>query len=477
MKKIFAYISVLLLATSCADLSSLNDDPKKALVVPGEMVFSSAQKNLFDLMTSNNVNTNVFRLLSQQQAQVTYIDESRYDLASRNVTQTFWQGMYRDVLKDLAEAKRLIDAVPALSDIDQTLKDNKMAIIDITEVYGYFVLVSAFGNIPYTDAMDVNKLSPTYDDQKTIYLDLLTRLKADLDKLDPAQGSFGSQDLVYGGDLSKWTKFANSLRLKMALIIAESEEATAITTINEAAANVMTSNDDNFRLKYLAVQPNTNPIWLDLVNSNRADFVPAETLVDLMNARNDPRRPFYFTLDASGNYSGGVYGSGNDYEVFSHVSSKVTAPDFEAILIDYSEVEFALAEAVARGGFTVPGTAAEHYTKAITASIKYWGGTDEEVTAYLAQPTVAYATATGTWEEKIGTQKYIALYNRGYDAWTEWRRLDYPVFNAPTGIAYGNIPVRLSYPVSEQNLNKTNYEKAASDIGGDKLTTKLFWDN
>jgi hypothetical protein len=81
MKKIFAYISVLLLATSCADLSSLNDDPKKALVVPGEMVFSSAQKNLFDLMTSNNVNTNVFRLLSQQQAQVTYIDESRYDLA------------------------------------------------------------------------------------------------------------------------------------------------------------------------------------------------------------------------------------------------------------------------------------------------------------------------------------------------------------------------------------------------------------
>jgi hypothetical protein len=476
MKKIFAYISVLLLATSCADLSSLNDNPKQALVVPGEMVFSSAEKNLFDLMTSNNVNTNVFRLLAQQQAQVTYIDESRYDLASRNVTQTFWQGMYRDVLKDLAEAKKLIDAVPALSDIDQTLKDNKMAIIDITEVYGYFVLVTAFGNIPYTDAMDANKLSPTYDDQKTVYLDLLTRLKADLDKLDPAQGSFGTQDLVYGGDISKWTKFANSLRLKMALVIAESEEATAAATINEAAANVMTSNDDNFRLKYLAVQPNTNPIWLDLVNSNRADFVPAETLVDLMNTRNDPRRPFYFTLDASGKYSGGVYGSGNDYEVFSHVSSKVTAPDFEAILIDYSEVEFALAEAAARGGFTVPGTAAEHYTKAITASIKYWGGTDLEVTAYLAQPTVAYATAAGTWQEKIGTQKYIALYNRGYDAWTEWRRLDFPVFNAPSGISYANIPVRLTYPVSEQNLNKSNYEKASGDIGGDKLTTKLFWD-
>jgi hypothetical protein len=477
MKKIFAYMSVLLMATACADLDSLNNDPKKAVVVPGEMVFSSAEKNLFDLMTSNSVNLNVFRLLSQQQAQVTYIDESRYDLASRNIPQFFWQSMYRDVLKDLSEAKNLITAAPALSDIDQTVKDNKLAIIDITQVYGYFVLVTAYGNIPYSEAMDVSKLSPVFDDQKTVYQDLLARLKADVAQLNVAQGSFGSQDLVYGGDITKWIKFANSLRVKLGLIaLGDAATAAAGTAaINEAAANVMTSNEDNFRLKYLPTQPNTNPIWVDLVNSNRADFVPAATLVDLMNARNDPRRPFYFTA-VGGEYKGGVYGSGNDYEVFSHVSAKVTAADFEALLVDYAEVEFALAEAVARGGLTVAGTAAEHYTKGITASIKYWGGTDVEVAAYLLQPTVAYATAAGTWQQKIGTQKYIALYNRGYDAWLEWRRLDYPMFNAPSGIAYSNIPVRLTYPVSEQNLNKGNYDKAASDIGGDALTTKLFWD-
>lgn len=475
MKKIFAYISVLVMAASCSDLDSLNNDPKKALVVPGEMVFSSAEKNLFDNMTSNNINLNVFRLLSQQQAGVTYTDESRYDLATRNVPQSFWQAIYRDVLKDLSEAKKLITAVPALSEIDQAVKDNKLAIIDITESYTYFVLVTAFGNLPYTDAMNASNLAPVFDDQETVYMNLLDRLKTDLDKLDNTQGSFGTQDLIYGGNVDSWIKFTNALRIKMAMLIVEVDNAKAVSIVNEAAANTFTSNADNFRFAYKTTQPNTNPIWVDLVNSKRTDYVPANTLVDIMNTRNDPRRPFYFTT-VGGVYKGGTYGSGNSYDSYSHVSPKITAPDFEALLLDYPEVEFLLAEAAARGGFNVAGAAAEHYTKAITASIKYWGGSDADVVAYLAQPTVAYATAAGTWAEKIGTQKYIALYNRGYDAWLEWRRLDYPIFNAPAGISYDKIPVRLTYPVSEQNLNRANYEKAASDIGGDELTTKLFWD-
>ncbi|MVT10775.1 SusD/RagB family nutrient-binding outer membrane lipoprotein [Chitinophaga tropicalis] len=477
MKKIFAYISVLMLAASCSDLSSLNDDPKKATDVPGDMLFTSAQKNLYDNMTSNSVNLNVFRLLAQQQAQVTYIDESRYDLATRNIPQAFWHALYRDVLEDLYAAKNLIKGDSALSDIDQTIKDNKLAIIDINEVYTYFVLVTAFGNLPYTETMNVNIPNPTFDDQKTVYLNLLDRLKTDVAALDASQGSFGSQDLVYKGDIGKWVKFANSLRLKMALVIADNDDtkAQAAAVVSEVASNVFTSNADNAVLKYLTSQPNTNPIWVDLVNSKRTDYVIASTLVDLMNTRNDPRRPFYFTAVASGNYVGGTYGSGNVYSSYSHVSAKVTAPDFEALLLDYSEVEFALAEAAERG-LAVTGTAAEHYTNGITASISYWGGSGEQVTTYLAQPSVAYATATGTWKEKIGTQKYIALYNRGYDAWLEWRRLDYPIFNPPVDIAYSSIPVRLTYPVSEQNLNETKYEEAASAIGGDKLTTKLFWD-
>ena len=107
----------------------------------------------------------------------------------------------------------------------------------------------------------------------------------------------------------------------------------------------------------------------------------------------------------------------------------------------------------------------------------FWGGTAAEATAYLAQPNVAYATATGTWKQKIGTQSYIAFYTRGLEGYTQWRRLDFPILNlAPTISSYSEIPKRFTYPVNEQTLNEVSYKAAASAIGGDDLLTKLFWD-
>ena len=145
------------------------------------------------------------------------------------------------------------------------------------------------------------------------------------------------------------------------------------------------------------------------------------------------------------------------------------------VLMSYAQVEFMIAEAIARGysGFT--GTAASHYDAAITASILEWGGTAAEATAYLAQPGVAYATAPGDYKQKIGYQKWIALYNQPTEAWKEWRRLDTPALTAPA-TAISVIPVRLLYPVVEQNINGANYSEAASAIGGDVVGTKLFWD-
>jgi hypothetical protein len=180
----------------------------------------------------------------------------------------------------------------------------------------------------------------------------------------------------------------------------------------------------------------------------------------------------------NGQYVGGNYGFANAYADFSHVSDKIIAPNFEALLADYSEVEFLLAEAVERG-YNVPGTAEEHYNKGIEASILYWGGTAADVTTYLAQANVKYATAGATYKEKIGIQKWIALYNRGIEAWMEWRKFDYPLLSPPTGggAPVGlQIPVRLIYPINEQTLNGVNRQLASDGMGGDLATTKLFWD-
>ena len=339
------------------------------------------------------------------------------------------------------------------------------------------MLVSTFGNIPYSQALDYANVHPVYDDAATIYTDLLRRLDAALSSIDAGSDGFGSSDLLYGGNMAGWKTFGNSLRLRMGMTLADSDPAKAEAVVLASAAGAVDVNGDNTFFGYQTAPPNCNPVWVNLVQSGRKDFVAANTLVDAMKGLNDPRIPAYFTLDAAGGYTGGIYASNNNYSTYSKPSSDVSAPDYPSILCDAAETHFLLAEAKERG-MAVSGTAAEHYEEAIRASIESWGGSTADADAYLAQPSVAYATATGDWKQKIGTQEWIALYNRGFDAWTTWRRLDYPILNiSATGEwVYEDIPKRLTFPVQEQNLNKDNYTTAASAVGGDKLTTKLFWD-
>ncbi|MBY0481405.1 MAG: SusD/RagB family nutrient-binding outer membrane lipoprotein [Chitinophagaceae bacterium] len=471
MKKIIVFSISLLLFGSCTkDLASLNNDPKNPTVVPSYALFSSAQKNMADALSSPNVNLNIFRLLTQQWTETTYTDESNYDLNQRNIPRGWWNTFYRDVLKNFEEAKKLIPTDVA----DPAQVKNEVAMADIMEVVAYYHLITTFGNIPYTEALDYNKPRPKYDDAKTIYADLLKRLDTDIAALNTGAVSFGSSDLLYGGDVASWKKFANSFKLKMGILLADSDPATAKAVVEAAAPNVFTSSNNNAMFAYLSSPPNTNQIWVNLVQSGRKDFVGANTLVDAMKGLNDPRLSLFFTTDANGDFSGGIYGASNSYATFSKPSDKITAPDFPLTLLSYSEIEFILAEAVERE-YNVPGTALVHYNNAVSASIKEWGGSSSDASVFLTQPSVNYLSAPGTYKQKIGIQKWIGLYNRGYDSWTEWRRLDYPQLIAPTS-ALTVIPLRYTYSVDEQNINTVNYNSASTAIGGDKVTTKLFFD-
>jgi Starch-binding associating with outer membrane len=291
---------------------------------------------------------------------------------------------------------------------------------------------------------------------------------------------------VYSGNVKNWKKFANSLKLRMAITVSDEPTMAAIakTKAEQAyTAGVFQSNDDNAKLKYLGAQPNTNPLYEDLVTSGRFDFVVAKPLVDKMNSLNDPRRGLFYT-DVAGTYIGCPYAAGGDFENFSSAGTtdgqhtRLLEPTLEAVILDYTEVEFYLAEAAERG-YAIGGSADLHYTNAITSSIVYWGGTETDATTYLAQPTVDYATASGTWKQKIGEQAWIAYYNRGFEAWSSYRKLDYPVLNAPSNAATAAenvVPKRFTYPVLEQTLNGSNYGSASTAVGGDRLKTKLFWD-
>lgn len=473
MKKyLFIISSCMFLAACTKNISDLNHETKKAANVPAATLFANATKNLTDYLASTSVNINVFRLFTGQWATTTYQDEPNFDITTRNIPQTWWTWMYRDVLIDFKESKRLIPTTPGITD---DVKKNRTAMVDVMEVMTWSILVNTFGDIPYSEALDYNKLFPKYDDAKTIYDDLITRLNADIAALTTTEKGFdAADDILYAGSVSAWVKFANTLKMRLGMMIADVDAAKAKTMVEQASPNAFASSADNAIFKYLSGTPNTNPVWVDLIQSNRQDFIAANTLVDKLKTLNDPRLPFYFRVNDAGQYVGGLEGANNTFTLFSKPSDKVAAPNFPHIVLDYVEAEFDRAEAIERG-FSVAGTAEQHYNNAIRASILYWGGTSAQADAYLLQPSVAYTTAPGNYKQKIGTQKWIALYNRGYELWTEVRRLDYPVLPLPVAPKSG-FPVRFLYPTNEQTLNGDSYTAAAAKIGGDKVESKIFWD-
>lgn len=474
MKKLILPIIVFALVIgSCTDnLTSLNDNPKGASDVPGETLFSNAQVSLGTYLNSTNVNINIFKLMSQYWASTTYTTESQYELTTRSIPSNLWSELYRDVLKDLDAAATKINNNELLAD---GVKQNQLAKIEVLKVLTYYELVTIFGNIPYSEALDPENPQPKFDDQETIYNDLMSRLNAAISNFNTSAAGFGNADIFYNGDVANWVKLANSIKMRLGITIADVNSSAAQTAIEEASPNAFTSNDDNAIIPFQSAPPHTNPLWEALVQSGRNDYVPANTIVDKMNTLDDPRRPIHFT-QYEGEYKGGVYGQNNDYSLFSHFGEIIKQPDFEGMIMEYAEVEFIRAEAAARG-WNVSGTATNHYNNAIRADMEYWGVSDQDITDYLGQPNVVY-DPTGDYKEQIGLQKYFGLYLQGLQGWTEYRRLDAPTLNgiATVGITEEDIPTRFTYPVDEQNLNETNYNEASSAIGGDELTTKLFWD-
>ena len=473
MKKlIYISLSFFLLSSCTKDITSLNEQTKAPANVPAGTLFSNASRTLSSAMASASVNTNVFRFVVKHWAMVTYQDEVQYDFNTRAIPNAWWNTMYRDVLVDLKKSSEVVGA----SLLSEGEKNNKIAINDALMVYTYSILVNTFGNVPYTEALDPGILFPKYDDAKTITADLLKRLTADIAKMTTTSPGFTStEDLINKGSMAKWIKFANTLQMKIAMTIADVDNAAAKAAVEAANAGAISSAADNAVFVYLSGSPNQNPLYVDIVTGGRGDYVAAKDFVDTLTKLADPRLGKFFGTNSSGAYKGGLSGSGNSPQSdFSQPGAKVIAPEAANIFLDYVETEFYRAEAIERG-YNVPGTAEDHYNNAITASIIYWGGTAAEAATYLANPLVKYTTAAGSWRQKIGTQNWIALFNRPYDGWVEKRRLDFPVLTLPLGAKSG-FPNRLTFPSTEQTTNGAAYTAAATAVGGDKVETKLFWD-
>lgn len=472
MKKYIVSIFSLLLLISCSDdkYERMNVDPKNPSSVPAEYLFSSASKELMDQVTNLNVNTNIFRFVSQYLTATTYTQEPNYNLTDRNIPENHFLLLYRNVLIDLQDAEEFTATNAQL--LEESEVNARLAQIEVLQVYTWQYLVDTFGDVPYTEALDTQNTTPVYDDAETIYADLIDRLIENNNNFG-GQGFSSGEDLIYDGDMSKWQKFSNSLLLRLGMRLTESNPQLATTAVQAAVSNgVMDSNEDNALFQYLSSPPNTNPLWVDLIQSGRNDYVAANTIVDDMNDLNDPRRAVYFDNNLESGYDGGIYGASNSYPNYTHIGEEFTDPTHPGILMDYAEVEFLLTEAAARsvGGVT---NAESHYENAVSASFEYWLGSDADATSYLSQPNVAYSD--NNWEEIVAQQFWIAMYDNAFQGWYVWRKFDSPEFNIPA-VSESPVPLRFTYPIREQNLNGANYNDASNAIGGDTQQTALFWD-
>ena len=464
------YILVLMIFSllSCGDeFESLNVDPNRPTVAPADALFASAVKGAARLNSHASVNLNVTRLYAQYWAQTTYPDESQFNQTSRRIPQNLWDNSYLQ-LNDLKAAKEGIINGSYASN-EQQLQANQENQVEIMMVYIYSQLVDLFGNVPYSEALNPDNTRPAYDDAATIYQDLIDRLTAAVNAMDAGAGGIaGSQDYLFDGDVAGWMKFANSLKLRLAMRLSDVNPGLSKSAAESAASMIISSNAEAAKYNFIDGSPNSNPVWESLVQSGRNDYVIANTTAEYLNSMNDPRRGVLMTETDDG-YVGGIYGDANAYSSFSHLSAMFEDPALDGTLMNYAEVCFLMAEA-SWLGYSVPGSAAEWYNMGVMASMDEFGVSSADAQAYLA---------AHPWDdnpETLAYEKWVSQFDNGIQGWSVWREFDYPTLKAPPGMSVSDIPTRFLYPNNEGQLNGANYDAAGAAIGGDTKTTKLFWD-
>ena len=394
-----------------------------------------------------------------------------------SVNITSWEVFYTDGLINFEKIVEFSDAE------SESPNPNYEGIGIGMQAWTFSILTDVWGAIPYSEALagtaDEAVFSPAYDSQEAVYAGVIEQLRVANEKLDPdGLPVFG--DILFDGDILMWKKFFNSVRFKLlnrqAHVVGASATEMQAMLSDPATYPMMESNDDIAQLNYGAY-PTNNP-WNDiLVQQGRSDWNINSRLVNTLQEYSDPRLEVYATPGSlsEGEYSGHPSGlPGEIATLYLGYSATINQDMFAqasspGVLMSYAELMFVKAEAALEGD--IAGDAQAFMEMGVEASFGQYGLTVPE--GYVAQ--VGAAT-----KEAIMTQKWLALFGQGIEAWTELRRTGYPVVPAADPRAQfendGVLPTRMQYPSTEYSLNGANVEAGASLNGGaDNMKTQLWW--
>jgi len=436
-------------------------------------------------------------------------DKYTYDAA---YNAAHWDRDYPNAVKDITMVLSKFKDDPA--------KANAYHIARIMRVAIFQKMTDLYGDIPYSEA-GLGYLDgvgyPKYDTQEAIYHDLYKELDEAASALDAnAANTLSTADLIYGGNVDKWKKFAYSFMVRLGLRLSKVDPQTGSQWVNRALeGGVFTGNDDNAMMQHqLNTTDAANAYGKVLVYQDANASRVSEAFINQLKGTHDPRLIYIATVAeapqlayGNANYDLGDTtaakqlgmpngydelgaetdiskapnwpGNLNNYSIVNRYTyARLDAPSF---LLTHAETQLLLAEAANRGW--IGGDAKAYYDEGVKAAILQMNQlgaspavTESQATAYLtANPFDANQAL-----EQINTQYWIATFMDEYEAWTNYRRSGYPILkevNYFNNVTNGKVPRRFTYPTSEASINTANYNEAVSRYrNGDRMTSRMWWD-
>lgn len=486
MKHIFlkslAIVGLIALSSGCTkDFDEINTNPNSPTAVNNGLLLPQIQRDMMNALLGET--WGIGNIVIQHTAKNQFVNEDRYLWGELN---SIWNNVY-DNMRDVKIM---------LQQSEANGENNYKAVALIMKSWMFSLATDAYGDIPYSEAINAKEGQnyPKYDEQEQIYNGILADLKTASDLLGTSSESVAG-DVIFKGNLDKWKKLANSLRIRALMRISRKRDVSAdlrAIVDNPAQYPIFGGVADNAVYTYSASSPDQFPLHTTRIGSFN-EFRASKTLLDTLKALNDPRMPIFFRptpdteTDPIPEFVGLPNGL-NDVDALQYnggpqFQSRIGTLYFEqaistsglsiakGVVMTYAELQFLLAEAAEKG--LIAGDAKTFYEQGVKGSFNFYGL--DVPAGYFDLPEVAY---TGSQQEKlskIGFQKWVSLFFQGLEAWFDWRRTGIPALKpGPSNQNNNMIPVRFRYPIIEQSLNEASYKAAVQRQGPDDLNSKMW---
>ncbi|MBV8325204.1 SusD/RagB family nutrient-binding outer membrane lipoprotein [Chryseobacterium sp.] len=479
LTKIYIGLSIAVLGlTGCSRVADFQEDPNRPKTVGAENILSGIEVSAF---------SNIKAEAALASRQLTYING-----VSREQYYDFQRGSF-GTYDNIKQVEKMIE------EVNKNGGKEYIALARFFKSYYFISLSEMFGDIPYSEAVKTNNFFPKYDDQKSIYKNVLNELALANTELSNLNLKIAG-DIIYEGNILKWRKLINSYRLRILIDLSKRTDDTDLNVkqtfadiVNNPSQNpIMETSEDSGQLSFYNVVNNRYPFF----NSNdlQTAYYMEQSFVDKLKTSKDPRLFMMAEKKTSTtgtvptdpfSYYDGLKGSGdlgqNSTRASNGLASRINPRYFHdpinepTLLMGFAELQFVLAEAAVRGW--ISGNANTYYLKAINASMNFYKVNTTDVTTYLAQPVINLQP--GKEIEQIMDQKHTALFfNTGWRIFYDQRRTGFPKFNTdgPGILNNGKIPKRWRYPASEIANNNANLNNAIVKQypGGDDINEAMW---